>query len=105
MGSVINLENQTKENLDEIVSTNKLVLVDYHASWCGPCKVISPLLDVISNDIDILIVKLDIDNNNELTMSEGIKSVPTLKLYKDGVLTSTTFGMKNKQQLLDFIET
>lgn len=103
MGKIIELENQTVETLNEVLTTNQLVLVDFMASWCGPCKAITPVLENISKDNDVLIVKLDVDKNDEIASNSGIRNVPTLKLYKNGVLSNTTYGMKNKQQLLDFI--
>ncbi len=105
MGKIIELENQTVESLSEITANNKLVLVDFMASWCGPCKAIAPILKSISEELDILIIKLDVDKNVDLSSNVGIRNVPTLKLYKDGSLSNTIYGMKNRQQLLDFINT
>ena len=103
MGNIIVLENQTVGNLAEITTDNKLVLVDFMASWCGPCKAISPILETISKEQDILIIKLDVDKNSELASNIGIRGVPTLSLYRDGLFVKSITGMKSKSQILDFI--
>ena len=103
MGKIIELENQTVESLSEITANNKLVLVDFMASWCGPCKAIAPILKSISEELDILIIKLDVDKNVDLSSNVGIRNVPTLKLYKDGSFVKSITGMKTKSQLVDFI--
>ena len=80
---------------DEI--NNNLVLIDFFAKWCGPCKMISPIVEELSNEINFVsFCKVDVDENNELASSLGILSIPTLLLYKQGKLVSKKLVFKVK---------
>ena len=80
---------------DEI--NNNLVLIDFFAKWCGPCKMISPIVEELSNEINsVSFCKVDVDENNELASSLGILSIPTLLLYKQGKLVSKKLVFKVK---------
>ena len=79
------------------------VLVDFFATWCGPCKMLSPVLEEVSNEVDATIIKVDVDEAGPLAAQFGIQAVPTLILFKNGERIDTRMGYQNKNQLLDFI--
>jgi len=92
--------NATAENFEKEVQ-NGVVLVDFWATWCGPCKMIAPVLEELNNDLgdDAKIVKVDIDQNQELAMKYGVMSIPTLLVLKDGEKVETTVGFQPKEKL------
>ena len=80
------------------------VLVDFFATWCGPCKMLSPLLEEIAEENpNINIVKIDVDEVGELAARYGVQAIPTLMLFKNGQRIETRLGYQNKNQLLAFI--
>lgn len=84
---------------------NGTVLVDFYATWCGPCKMLGSVLEEISNDRDELkIVKMDIDQNSNLAKFYGIMSVPTLLLFKDGKMISKKVGFMPKDLINQWVE-
>lgn len=89
------------ENFDEIISKGN-VLVDFYASWCGPCKMLAPELEKISDKVQI--VKVDIDKNMELCKKYGVMSVPTLIYFKDDGTHITNVGYITAEEILDFIK-
>jgi thioredoxin 1 len=92
-----------KGNFDSIINSQELVLVDFHAIWCGPCKMQAPILQEFANEIDgkVRVIKIDIDKNPSIAQRFKVKSVPTLMLFKNGEILWQEAGMKSKQQLLD----
>lgn len=88
----------------ESLVNDDLVLVDFFATWCGPCKMLAPVLEEIANDrSDIKIVKMDVDECPELSKKYAIMSVPTLMLFKNGTVISTEHGFMPKPVLEDWI--
>lgn len=87
-------------------SENDLVLVDIWAPWCGPCKMISPIVDEISNDFQgrLSVGKMNADDNRDIVSELGIRSIPTLLLYKNGEIVDRLVGGVNKQKIVDLIE-
>lgn len=83
-----------------------LVLVDFWATWCGPCKMIAPVLEELDQELDgkFNVVKLDVDQNQETAAKYGIMSIPTLVLFKDGVQVDKTVGFQPKEALAQFIQ-
>ena len=79
------------------------VLVDFFATWCGPCKMLSPVLEELSEENGVTIIKVDVDEASTLAAMYGIQAVPTLMLFKDGQRVDTRMGYQNKNQLLAFI--
>jgi thioredoxin 1 len=90
----------TDNSFAEAVSTNDLVLVDFWAEWCGPCKKLSPILDEISNETGLLIGKLNVDENPEKMQEYSVHSIPTMVLFKSGQPVKTIVGAKPKHVLL-----
>ena len=90
----------------EVLQADKPVLVDYWAEWCGPCKMIAPLLDDIAKDYagKLKVAKLNIDENQATPPKYGIRGIPTLMLFKNGNLAATKVGALSKSQLMAFID-
>jgi len=90
----------TDDSFNEVVSTNDLVLVDFWAEWCGPCKKLSPILDEISDERGLLVGKLNVDENPAKMEEYSIHSIPTMVLFKSGQPVKTITGAKPKHLLL-----
>ena len=90
----------------EVLASKKLVLVDFWAEWCGPCKQIAPILDELSNELKdtLKVIKVNIDDNPETPTKYGVRSIPTLILFKDGKVFSTKVGALPKSILLEWIK-
>ncbi|MGB0205466.1 MAG: thioredoxin TrxA [Neptuniibacter sp.] len=102
--NIVNVTDASFE--DEVVKAEGPVLVDYWAEWCGPCKMIAPVLEEIAKEYDgqLKICKLNIDENNETPPKFGIRGIPTLMLFKGGNVEATKVGALSKSQLAAFIE-
>ena len=86
------------------IKNNKKVLVDYFATWCMPCKMLSPILEEVAEaDKEVTIVKVDIDEFEQEAVMAGIRSVPTLIYYKDGKETKRVSGVHSKEEILEII--
>jgi len=103
-GNIVYLTDDSFE--DEVVKAEGPVLVDYWADWCGPCKMIAPILDEIAEEYKdrIKIAKLNIDENPGTPPKYGIRGIPTLMLFKDGNVEATKVGAVSKSQLTAFID-
>ena len=90
----------TDSTFDEAVSANPLLLVDFWAEWCGPCRMLSPILEEISNEYNLPVGKLNVDENSEKTKEFSVSSIPTMVLFKDGKPIHTMIGAMPKHMLL-----
>ncbi len=102
-----NIVHVTDDTFDEeVVRSEQPVLVDYWAEWCGPCKMIAPILDEISGDYEgrLKICKLNIDENPQTPPKFGIRGIPTLMLFKGGAVEATKVGALSKSQLAAFLD-
>jgi thioredoxin len=90
----------TDNNFEEVISNNSLVLIDFWAEWCGPCKMVSPVLEALSNETGLLVGKLNIDENPEKTSQYAVSSIPTMVLFKDGQPIHTVIGAKPKHLMM-----
>jgi thioredoxin 1 len=90
----------------DVIEAGTLVLVDYWAEWCGPCKMIAPILDEVSKDYEgkLRVTKMNVDENRDVPAKYGIRGIPTLMLFKDGELAATKVGALSKAQLTAFID-
>jgi len=104
MSNIIHLSDDTFQK--EVIESSIPVLVDYWAEWCGPCKMIAPILDDLVSEYDgkLKIVKLNIDENPQTPSKFGIRGIPTLMIFKDGNPEATKVGALSKSQLTAFID-
>ncbi len=96
----------TSENFEEeVIKSDKPVLVDFWATWCGPCRMIAPIVEQIAEEnTDIKVCKVDVDDQPELTSSFGIQSIPTLIVFKNGEITNKAVGARSKEAILEMLK-
>ena len=96
----------TLENFEaEVIQSDKPVLVDFFAPWCGPCRMLSPIIDEIAEErTDVKVCKINTDEQEELAMRFGIMSIPTLIVFKNGEVVKKTMGVQPKAAILGLLE-
>ena len=94
-----------KNNFEEIKKNNKAILIDFYADWCGPCRMLSPIIDEIAKERDDIVVgKINVDNEPELAEKFGVFSIPTLVIIKNGEIAHQSAGARPKSQILALLE-
>lgn len=95
----------TINNFDEIKNSEKTVLLDFYADWCGPCRMVSPLVDEIAEENpEYLVGKINVDNEPELAQAFGVSSIPMLAVMKNGEVVNQAVGARPKQQILAMLK-
>lgn len=96
----------TKENFEnEVLNSEKPVLVDFWASWCGPCKMLSPVVEELAEELDeVRVGKINVDEQGELGQKFNVMSIPTLLVFKDGKVSATSVGVKSKSEILELLK-
>ena len=102
--NIVHTNDSDFEN--DVLRSDKAALVDFWAEWCGPCKMIAPLLDEAANEYAdrMAVVKLNVDENPNTAQKFGIRSIPTLILFKDGAVQAQKLGAMSKSQLTEFLD-
>ena len=94
----------TKDNFEEIIA-NKTVLLDFYADWCGPCRMVSPIVDAIAEEHpEYKVGKINVDEEGELATTFGVMSIPSLFVVKNGEVANQAVGARTKAQILDMLK-
>ena len=94
-----------KDDLENVKNSGKIILLDFYADWCGPCRMLSPVLDEFTEENpDFVVGKINVDKEPELSEEFGVSSIPMLVVMKDGKILNKSVGAKSKQQILEMIE-
>lgn len=99
--SVLNLTSENFE--EEVMKSEKTVIVDFFATWCGPCKMMSPIIDGVAEELgdSVKVGKVDTDENLDLAQKFGIMSIPTIMIFKNGNVVKTFVGVTSKSEIID----
>lgn len=102
----MSIVNVTDSSLEQVIQNNKLVLLDFWAPWCGPCRIIGPILEQLANELgsEVLVAKLNVDDNQLSAAKYRIQGIPTLKLFHDGKEVQTFVGVQPLQTLKSAIK-
>ena len=101
--SVLNLTKENYEN--EVLKSDKTVLIDFYATWCGPCRMVSPIVDEIADEHpEYLVCKVNVDEEAELAKQFGIMSIPALFVLKDGEVVDSVVGYRPKETILELLK-
>ncbi|MBO4983592.1 MAG: thioredoxin [Clostridia bacterium] len=100
------VEKITKNDFETKIKTSeKTVLIDFYAEWCGPCKMVAPIVhEIAEENPDILVVKVDVDDQTPLAIEFGVQSIPTLVVMKNGTISNKAIGYRSKEQILELIK-
>ncbi len=95
---------ESEDHLHELLTEHDVVLVDFHAEWCGPCKMLEPTVEEIAAETDATVLKVDIDELRAVAQDAGVRSVPTLSFYKGGEEAERVVGVQDKSDLVGIVE-
>ncbi len=103
MGKYVELNNQ---NFDDTIKSNSVVLVDFWATWCGPCRMLAPTIEQLAQEYEgkAIIAKVDVDENVELAKQFGIMSIPTIYFFKDGQVAQKMIGLSQKSEIASVLD-
>jgi len=96
----------TKDELDNIISNSKgkIIIIDFAAEWCGPCRMIGPVLDKLAEENpNIQVIKVNVDENSDAAVEYGVRSIPAVFIYKEGVQTDKFVGVKSKEEIIKLL--
>ncbi|WP_423746232.1 thioredoxin (plasmid) [Haladaptatus sp. SPP-AMP-3] len=94
---------ESESHLDELTKANDVVLVDFYADWCGPCKMLEPVVKAVAKETEAVVAKVDIDQHQLLAQQNGVRGVPTLQLYADGEIAKRMVGMQDQATLMNLV--
>ena len=101
----MSVQKINKENFESVKNQEKPVLLDFYADWCGPCRMLSPIIDEIASEReDVVVGKINVDENPELASEFGVFSIPTLVVLKGGAVVNQAAGVRPKAQILAMLE-
>ena len=102
--SVLTLGNESSK--EEVLNSEKQVLVDFYADWCGPCKMMSPIIDEIAEELgeNVKVGKINVDNNQELAIQYDVMSIPTIMIFNKGNIVKTFIGVTDKNEILGYLK-
>ena len=90
------------DTFNEVLESKDIVLVDFYADWCGPCKMLSPIMEEIAKEVNVY--KINVDNDQELAQEYGIMSIPCVIAFKDGKEVNRSVGLKSKSEILEMVK-
>jgi thioredoxin 1 len=95
----------TESTFEKYISSNRVAIVDCWAEWCGPCRRMTPIIEEVSNELGAKagVAKLNVDKSPAISIRFGIRAIPTLLIFKDGVLVDTLVGLRGKEDILDSV--
>ena len=102
--SVLKINEQNFEN--EVLKSEEMVLIDFYADWCGPCKMLSPIIDEIAEEMEgkVKVGKVNVDDNQQLAIKYNVMSIPTIIIYKNGMPVKSFVGLRDKNEILDSLK-
>ena len=105
-GNELNTTNMTATDFDKIIWRDALTFVDFFATWCGPCRMMAPVIEELAEEYDgkVKIGKLDVDENSDIAARYGVMSIPTIILFKNGEVFSKSVGLQDKEVLENAIK-
>ena len=97
----------TDSTFDKFIESNSKAVIDCWAPWCGPCRRMTPIIEELSTVLKgkVGVAKLNVDDNQQISVRFGIRAIPTLLMFKDGVLVDTLVGLRGKEDIMEYIET